>query len=335
MIQDSIISLMNKQDLTFAEAEEAVDEILAGRSTDIQIGAFLVALALKGATLDEFAGAAKGMRNHCDKFFNDEEVLEIVGTGGDKSNTFNVSTAAAFVCAAAGVKVAKHGNRAATSNCGTADVLEALGMKLAVPPEGIKKVLEETNFCFLFAQNSHIMNRFLAPIRRQLPLDTVFDILRPIIDYAGAAYHMIGVTDERFVEPLARVLHKLGAKRCMIVYSEDCLDELSCGGKTTICEVIDDEFRTYSPSPEQLGLELCTKEELSGGTPKVNAAILNDIFAGKKGPQRNAVLYSAALALHLSKNISMEEGLHIAEEMLDSGKAAAVLKEVVDLTVDM
>lgn len=335
MIQDSIVSLMNKQDLTFAEAEEAVDEILAGRSTDIQIGAFLVALALKGATIEEFAGAAKGMRNHCDKFLNDQDVLEIVGTGGDKSNTFNVSTAAAIICAAAGIKVAKHGNRAATSNCGTADVLEALGMKLAIPPEGIREVLDKTNFCFLFAQNSHIMNRFLAPIRRQLPWDTAFDILRPIIDYAGAAEHLIGVTDERFVEPLARVLHKLGATRCMIVYSEDCLDEISCGGKTVVCECIDGTFHTYSLSPTQYGLPLCTKEDLSGGTPKVNAAILNDIFAGKKGPQRDAVIFTAALCLHLSKNISVEEGVRIAEEMLDSGRAASVLKEVVELTVDM
>ena len=335
MIQDSIVTLMNKQDLTFDAAEAAVDEIMSGRSTDIQIGAFLVALALKGATIEEFAGAAKGMRNHCDKFFDDEDILEIVGTGGDKSNTFNVSTAAAIVCAAAGIKVAKHGNRAATSNCGTADVLEALGMKLAIPPERIKEVLEKTNFCFLFAQNSHIMNRFLAPIRRQLPWDTAFDMLRPIIDYAGAAEHLIGVTDERFVEPLARVLTRLGAKRCMIVYSEDCLDEISCGGRTIVCEAIDGHFHTYALSPTQYGLPICSKDDLSGGTPKVNAAILNDVFAGKKGPQRDAVVFSAALCLHVSKNISMEEGIRIAEEMLDSGKAAAVLKEVVELTVDM
>ena len=161
-----------------------------------------------------------------------------------------------------------------------------LGMKLAIPPERIKEVLEKTNFCFLFAQNSHIMNRFLAPIRRQLPWDTAFDMLRPIIDYAGAAEHLIGVTDERFVEPLARVLTRLGAKRCMIVYSEDCLDEIACGGRTIVCEAIDGNFHTYSLSPTQYGLPLCTKEELAGGTPKVNAAILNDIFAGKKGPQR-------------------------------------------------
>lgn len=335
MIQDSIIALMKKQDLTFEEAEAAVAEILDGRSTDIQIGAFLVALALKGASIEEFAGAAKGMRNHCDKFLNDEEVLEIVGTGGDKSNTFNVSTAAAFVCAAAGVKVAKHGNRAATSNCGTADVLEALGLKLAIPPERIKEVLETTNFCFLFAQNSHLMNRFLAPIRRQLPLETAFDILRPIIDYAGAAYQLIGVTDERFVEPLARVLQRLGSKRCMIVYSEDCLDEISCGGRTVVCECVGDSFRTYTLSPEQYGIAVNSKEDLAGGTPKVNAAILNDVFAGKTGPQRSAVVFSAALALHLVRDLSMEEAIRLAEEMIDSGKAAAVLKEVAALTVDM
>ncbi len=335
MIQDSIMTIMNKVDMSFEEAEQVVDDILAGRSTDFQIGAFLTALELKGATLEEIAGAAKGLRNHCDKFLNDEDVLEIVGTGGDKSNTFNVSTAAAFICAAAGVKVAKHGNRAATSNCGTADMLEALGVKLAIPPEGNREVLAKTNFCFLFAQNSHLMNRFIAPIRRQLPLDTAFDMIRPIIDYGGSAYHLIGVNNERLVEPLTRVLVRLGATRCMIVYSEDCLDELSCGGKTVVCESIDGEFRTYSLSPEQFGRPICSKEDLAGGTPKVNAAILNDVFAGKKGPQRDAVVFSAGLALHLAKNISMEEGFRIAEDILDSGKAAAVLKEVVDLTVDM
>ncbi|MBO4383465.1 MAG: anthranilate phosphoribosyltransferase [Clostridia bacterium] len=335
MIQDSIMALMQKQDMTFEETEQVVDDILAGRCTDIQIGAFLAALALKGATSEEFAGAAKGMRNHCDKFLNDEDVLEIVGTGGDKSNTFNVSTAAAFICAAAGIKVAKHGNRAATSNCGTADVLEALGMKLAIPPERNREVLDKTNFCFLFAQNSHLMNRFLAPIRRQLPLETAFDILRPIIDYAGSSMHLLGVTDERFVEPLARALVRIGATRCMIVYSEDCLDEISCGGKCVVGESIDGEFKMYDLSPVQYGLPICTKEELSGGTPKVNAAILNDVFAGKKGPQRNAVVFSAALAMHLARGTSMEEGIRISEDILDSGKAAAVLKEVVDLTVDM
>ena len=335
MIQDSIISLMNKQDLSFEEAEQVVDEILSGRSTDIQIGAFLAALALKGATIEEFAGATKGMRNHCDKFLDDEDVLEIVGTGGDKSNTFNVSTAAAIVLAAAGVKVAKHGNRAATSNCGTADVLEALGVKLAIPPERNKLVLEQTNFCFLFAQNYHLVTRYLAPVRRQLPLDTAFDILRPAIDYAGSSMQLIGVTDERFVEPLARVLTRLGSKRCMIVYSEDCLDEISCGGKTIVCESIDGKFRTYTLSPKQIGMEPNTKEDLAGGAPKVNAAILNEVFAGEKGPRRNAVVFSAALALHLVQDISMEEGVRIAEEILDTGKAAEVLKEVVDLTVEI
>lgn len=335
MIQDSILALMNKQDLTFDEAEQVVDEIMGGRSTDIQIGAFLTALALKGATNEEFAGATKGMRKHCDKFLDDEDVLEIVGTGGDKSNTFNVSTAAAIVLAAAGVKVAKHGNRAATSNCGTADVLEALGVKLAIPPERNKYVLEQTNFCFLFAQNYHLVTRYLAPIRRQLPRETAFDILRPLIDYAGSSMQLIGVNDEQFVEPIARVLTRLGSKRCMIVYSEDCLDEISCGGKTVVCESINGKFRNYSLSPKQIGMEINSKEDLAGGAPKVNAAILNSVFAGEKGPQRNAVVFSAALALHLVKDISMEEGVRIAEEILDSGKAAEVLKEVVELTIEI
>ena len=335
MIQDSIVSLMKKQDLTFAEAEAAVNEILDGRSTDIQIGAFLAALSLKGASVEEFAGAAKGMRNHCDKFLDEQDVLEIVGTGEDKSNTFNVSTAAALVCAAAGVKVAKHGNRAATSNCGTADVLEALGMKLAIPPERILELLEQTNFCFLFAQNLHLTNRFLAPIRRQLPLETAFDILRPVIDYAGASYQLIGVTDERFVEPLARVLNRLGSKRCMIIYSEGCLDEISCPGRTVVCECIGETFHTYTLDPEKYGIGPIAKEELDGGAPKVNAAILNDIFSGKTGPQRDAVVFSAAVALHLVKDLSMEEAIRLAEETIDSGKAAATLKAVTELTVDM
>ena len=332
MIQDSIIRLMQKEDLTLEEAEAVVDEILSGRSTDIQIGAFLAALALKGATINEFAGATKGMRSHCDKFLDNMDVLEIVGTGGDKSNTFNVSTAASIVCAAAGVPIAKHGNRAATSNCGTADVLEALGVQLAIPPERILLTLDQTNFCFLFTQNYHLVNRYLAPIRRQLPLNTVFDILRPVIDYAGSSMQLIGVTDEKYVEPLARVLAKLGSKRCMIVYSEDCLDEISCGGKTVVCEAIHGTFRTYRLSPEQVGMEVNQKDDLAGGSPKVNAAILKDVFSGKTGPQRNAVLFSAALVLHLTKDLSMEEGLKVAAEMIDTGKAANVLKQVVDFT---
>lgn len=332
MIRNAIESLMNKQDLTFDEAESAVDEIMGGQTTDVQIGAFLVALAMKGASIDEISGCAKGMRNHCEKFLNDQDVLEIVGTGGDRANSFNISTASAIVCAAAGVPVAKHGNRAATSKCGTADVLEALGVKLSIPAEKSQDILKKINFCFLFAQNYHLSMKYVAPVRKQIPVPTVFNILGPLTNPAGASMQLMGVYDETLVEPLAHVLVKLGVKECMVVYGQDCLDEISMSAPTTVTEYLNGEYRSYVLTPEQFGLKRCEKSDLAGGTPDENAEILNRIFAGEKGPKRDAVLINSAAALHIAKGISMEDGIREAADILDSGKAADELAAFIGMT---
>lgn len=332
MIQDAIVKLTKNQDLTFAEAEQAVDEIMSGEISELLIGSFLTALATKGAGAEEIAGCAKGMRNHCMKFLNDQDVLEIVGTGGDKANSFNISTASAFVCAAAGVPVAKHGNRAATSKCGTADVLEALGAKLMIPASKSEQILKDINFCFLFAQNYHLAMKYVGPVRKQLPMPTVFNILGPLTNPAGATMQLMGVYDESLCEPLAHALVNLGVKKCMVVYGMDCLDEISTSEATKVCEYDGTEFKTYTITPEQFGINRCQKEDLVGGTPDENAQILRDIFSGEKGPKRDAVLLNAGAALHIVKGISMEEGVKLAAEMIDSGAAAAKMNEFVKLT---
>ena len=333
MIKEAIIKLMGKQDLTFEEAEQSVYEIMSGDVPDVQIGAFLVALATKGAGINEISGCAKGMRAHCERFLNDRDVLEIVGTGGDKANSFNISTASAFVCAAAGVPVAKHGNRAATSKCGTADVIEALGAKITIPAEKSEQILKDINFCFLFAQNYHLSMKYVAPVRKQIPVPTVFNILGPLANPAGASMELMGVYDESLVEPLVHVLVKLGVKKCMVVFGQDVLDEISISAPTTVAEYIDGEFKKYEITPEQFGIPRCTKDELVGGTPEENAQILKDIFSGKEhGAKRNAVLLNSAAALHVAKDVTIEEGLKIAADMIDSGKAAEKVAEFVKLT---
>lgn len=333
MINEAIVKLVDKKDLTFDEAEQVLDEIMSGTCTDVQIGSFLTALACKGATIDEITGCAKGMRNHCEKFLNDDDVLEIVGTGGDKANSFNISTASAFVCSAAGVPVAKHGNRAATSKCGTADCLEALGAKLNLPAEKSQQILKDINFCFMFAQNYHLSMKYVGPVRKQLPIATVFNILGPLTNPAGATMQLMGVYDEDLVEPLAHVLVNLGVKKCMVVYGEDCLDEISTSAPTKVCEYLGDGYKTYEITPEQFGMPRSTKDELVGGKPAENAQIIRDIFSGKeKGAKRNAVLLNSAAGLRIAKGVSMEEGLKIAAEAIDSGKALEQVDKYVKLS---
>lgn len=322
MIREAIAKLAAREDLTFAEAEQVLDEIMGGETTEVQMSAFLTALAMKGATIDEITGCAKGMRNHCEKFLNDQPALEIVGTGGDKASSFNISTTSAFVISAGGVPVAKHGNRAATSKSGAADVLEALGAKLAIPAEKSQQLLQDIHFCFLFAQNYHLSMKYVAPVRKQLPIATVFNILGPLTNPAGANMQIMGVYDESLVEPLARVLVNLGVTKCMVVYGEDCLDEISTSAPTKVCEYADGEFKTYEITPEQFGIPRSSKEELVGGTPEENAEIIRNIFTGKeRGAKHNAVLLNSAAAFHVAKGISMEEGVKLAEEIIDSGKA--------------
>ena len=331
MIKEAILSLSKKQDLTSEVMEQVMDKIMNNEATDAQKASFLTALAMKGETIDEITAAAKVMRKHCEKFLNDQDVLEIVGTGGDGSNTFNISTAASIVTSAAGVPVAKHGNRAASSKCGTADCLEALGVKIDISPEKSQKLLNDINICFLFAQKYHTSMRFVGGVRREMGIRTLFNILGPLANPAGASMQLLGVYSADLVEPLARVLSNLGVKSAMVVYGEDSIDEISMSAPTKVCEFKDGNFKTYEITPEQFGFERCQKSELVGGTPQENTQILRDILDGKDGAKRNAVLLNAGAAIYVAgKADSIDSGIKIAKDMIDSGKAKAQLERFIE-----
>ena len=331
MIRESIIKLSKKQNLTYLEAEEVMDEIMSGKATPVQMSAYLTALALKGETIDEITASAAGMRAHCIKLLHDMDVLEIVGTGGDGSNSFNISTTASLVIAAGGVPVAKHGNRAASSKSGAADVLEALGVKITIPPEKSQELLGKIGICFLFAQNYHIAMKYVAPIRKKLGIRTVFNILGPLSNPAGANMELMGVYDEALVEPLAQVMANLGVTRGMVVFGQDSLDEISMSAPTSVCEIKDGKFTSYVLTPEQFGYERCTKEELQGGTPQENAEITKAILEGKEtGAKRHAVCLNAGAALYIAgKAASIEAGVKMAEQLIDSGAALKKLEEFI------
>lgn len=332
MIRESIIKLSKKQNLTYQEAEEVMDEIMSGKATPVQMSAYLTALALKGETIDEITAFAAGMRAHCIKLLHDMDVLEIVGTGGDGSNSFNISTTASLVIAAGGVPVAKHGNRAASSKSGAADVLEALGVKITIPPEKSQELLKKIGICFLFAQNYHIAMKYVAPIRKELGIRTVFNILGPLSNPAGANMELMGVYDEALVEPLAQVMANLGVTRGMVVFGQDSLDEISMSAPTSVCEIKDGKFTSYVLTPEQFGYERCTKEELQGGTPQENAEITKAILEGKEtGAKRHAVCLNAGAALYIAgKAASIEAGVKMAEQLIDSGAALKKLEEFIE-----
>ena len=333
MIKEAIIKLSQKQDLTYDEAVAVMDEIMSGGASAVQMSAYLTALSLKGETIDEITASAEGMRKHCIKLLPDQEVLEIVGTGGDHSDSFNISTTASIVVASGGISVAKHGNRAASSKCGAADVLEALGVKISLPPEKSKEILDKIGICFLFAQNYHIAMKYVAPIRKELGIRTVFNILGPLANPAGASMQVMGVYDEKLVEPLARVLSNLGVKNAMVVYGQDCLDEISMSARTSVCEIKDGKFRSYEIEPEQFGFKKCDKEELVGGTPEENAKITLSILNGEKGPRREAVLMNAGAAFYVAgKADTLEDAVKLAAEIIDSGKAKARLDEFIKLS---
>lgn len=331
MIREAILKLSKKEDLSYEEAKTVMDEIMDGQASDIQMSAYLTALSMKGETIDEITASAVGMRAHCIKLLHDMDVLEIVGTGGDGSNSFNISTTSALVIASGGVPVAKHGNRAASSKCGAADVLEALGVKITIPPERSTEILKKINICFLFAQNYHIAMRYVAPIRRELGIRTVFNILGPLSNPAGANIELMGVYEEALVEPLAKVLSNLGVKRGMVVYGTDKLDEISMSADTTVCEINNGSYRSYTITPEQFGYTRCAKEELIGGTPQENAAIAMAILEGKdKGAKRQAVCMNAGAALYLAgKADNLEAGVKLAEKLIDSGAALQKLNEFI------
>ena len=334
MIKEAIIKLSKKLDLTYAEAETVMDEIMSGQATPVQMSAYLTALSLKGETIDEITASAAGMRAHCIKLLHDMDVLEIVGTGGDGSNSFNISTTSSLVIAAGGVPVAKHGNRAASSKSGAADVLEALGVKITLTPERSAEILKKSNICFLFAQNYHIAMKYVAPIRKELGIRTVFNILGPLSNPAGANMELMGVYDQALVEPLAQVMANLGVNRGMVVYGQDSLDEISMCAPTSVCEIKDGKFTSYEITPEQFGYEKCEKGALTGGTPAENAEITKAILKGEeRGPKRQAVCLNAGAALYIAgKAASMEEGVKLAESLIDNGAALKKLEEFVEET---
>ena len=333
MIKEAIAQLVKRNDLTAETMGEVMEEIMTNQATDAQKASFLTALAMKGETIDEITAAAKVMRAHCERFLNDMDVLEIVGTGGDGSNTFNISTLSSFVASAAGIPVAKHGNRAASSKCGTADCLEALGVKIDIAPAQSAQVLKEINMCFLFAQKYHTAMRFVGGVRKEMGIRTLFNVLGPLANPAGATMQLLGVYSAELVEPLAHVLHNLGVKRAMVVYGTDSIDEISLSAPTKVCEFKGDTFKSYEITPEQFGLKRCNKEELVGGTPRENAQIARDILAGKQGAKMDAVLLNAGAAIYIaSDNLTMQEAVDKARELIMSGKAAKQLELLIEKT---
>ena len=333
MIKEAIFKAVMKQNLSFKESETVLDEIMSGSASQIQMSAFLTAMSMKKETIEEITGAASGMRKHCVKLLNDMDILEIVGTGGDKSNSFNISTTSAFVVSAAGIPIAKHGNRAASSKCGAADVLEALGAKITISHEKSKQILDKINFCFLFAQNYHRAMNYVAPVRKELGIRTIFNILGPLVNPAGASMQLLGVYDEDLIEPMAHVLSNLGVKSAMVVYGTDGLDEISASSVTKVCEVVNGNYKTYEIEPEQFGMKKCKKEDLLGGTPQGNAKITKDILSGAKGPKTDAVILNSAAAIHVAKpEISIAEGVNIAKEMIESQKAFVQMEKYVKLS---
>ena len=336
MIKEAIVKIVSKEDLTYDEAYAVMNEIMSGETTATQNAAFLASLSTKSAraeTTDEIAGCAAAMRDHAIQVNTGMDVFEIVGTGGDNAQSFNISTTAAIVAASGGVKVAKHGNRAASSLCGTADCLEALGVNINQSPERCVELLKEAGMCFFFAQKYHTSMKYVGPIRKELGFRTVFNILGPLTNPGHPTMQLLGVYDEYLVEPLAQVLVNLGVKRGMVVYGMDKLDEISMSAPTKICEIRDGWFRTTVVKPEDFGFERCTKDELKGGTPAENATITRAILAGEKGHKRNAVLLNAGASLYIAgKAENFKKGVELAAELIDSGKAAATLEKLIEVS---
>lgn len=333
MIKEAIIQLSKKEDLSYEVAEQVMSQIMSGEASPVQMSAFLTALSLKGETIDEITACAGGMRKHCIKLLHDMNALEIVGTGGDHSSSFNISTVSSLVVSATGIPVAKHGNRAASSKCGAADVLEALGVNITIPPEKSTKILEEIGICFLYAQNYHIAMKYVAPVRQELGIRTVFNILGPLCNPAGAKMQLMGVYEEALVEPLARVLYNLGLKNAMVVYGQDGLDEISICAPTSVCEIRNGKFSSYVLNPEDLGFTLCAKDALKGGTPAENADIARAILNGEDGPKKDAIILNSAAAVYIANpSIDLPHAVQIARDTIDSGKAKEQLEKFIRLS---
>lgn len=333
MIKEAILKVSRHEDLTYDEAYITMDEIMDGEASEVQMSAYLTAMSMKGETIEEITASAEAMRAHCVRLLNDEEVLEIVGTGGDGSNTFNISTTSSIVISAAGVPVAKHGNRSASSKCGAADVLEELGVNIYIEPEKSLKCLKEINLCFLFAQNYHLSMKYVAGVRKELSIRTIFNILGPLTSPAGASMEVLGVYERDLIEPLADVLKNLGVKSAMVVYGLDGMDEISASDRTAVCELKNGKTMTYELSPEYFDMEIASKEDLVGGDAKENAQITLSILRGEKGPKRNAVLLNSAAGLYVAGKVgSLKEGVELAEEVIDSGRALEQLEKFIEVT---
>ena len=336
MIKEAIVKIVNKEDLSYDEAYAVMNEIMGGETTPTQNAAFLSALSTKSAraeTTDEIAGCAAAMREHATRVDTGMDVFEIVGTGGDNAGSFNISTTSALVAATAGMKVAKHGNRAASSLCGTADCLEALGVNIEQSPKRCIELLNEAGMCFFFAQKYHSSMKYVGPIRKELGFRTVFNILGPLTNPSYPTMQLLGVYDEYLVNPLTRVLISLGVKRGMVVYGQDKLDEISMSAPTTVSEIRDGWYRSFVIKPEDFGFERCSRDDLKGGTPEENAAITRAILSGEKGPKRDAVLLNAGASLYIGgKADTMDDGIKLAAEILDSKKALDTLEKMIEVS---
>lgn len=330
MIREATAKLIDRENLTYGEAAAVMDELMAGDTSQIQTAAFLAAFAAKGETVEEITACAASLRAHAKPVPHGLELLEIVGTGGDCAHSVNISTMSAIVIAAGGVKVAKHGNRAASSKCGAADCLEALGVNISQSPARAVELLGKIGICFFFAQQYHTSMKHVAPVRRELGVRTVFNILGPLLNPAAAEMQVLGVFSERLVEPMARALSNLGVRRGMAVYGQDRLDEISLSAPTTVCEFENGVFRTYTITPQDFGFTPCQKGDLTGGVPEENAAITRAIFSGAKGPKRDAVLLNAGAGLYIGgKAKTHAEGVALAARLIDGGAAMRKLEEFI------
>ena len=331
MIKEAIGNILLGKNLTLDMTKNVMFEIMNGQTTPAQVGAFLTAMRLKGETIDEITACAMVMREKALRLNPGRDVLDIVGTGGDELFSFNISTVSAFVVAAGGVPVAKHGNRSVSSKCGSADVLEALGVNINITAEQSQKILNEIDICFMAANLYHSAMKYVAPVRKELGVRTIFNILGPLANPAGANMQLLGVYDENLVEPLARVLSNLGVKRAVVVHGHDGLDEITLTGATTVCEVSYGKINSYFINPEQFGLNVCSIKDLAGGSPEENAKIALDILSAKeRGAKRDIVLLNSAICLYMANdNITMRECVKKAANIIDEGKALKKLKDFV------
>jgi anthranilate phosphoribosyltransferase len=333
MIQQAIYKLINKENLTLDMTKTVMDEIMSGNATNAQIASFITAMRMKGETIEEITACAMTMRKFCLKLKHEGDVLDIVGTGGDEAYTFNISTISSLIIAAAGIPVAKHGNRSVSSQCGSADVLEALGVKIDIPVEKSEKILKKIGICFLFAPKYHSSMKYAAPVRKELGVRTIFNILGPLSNPANANLILLGTYDENLVEPMARVLVNLGVKRAMIVHGHDGLDEVSLSTKTSVCEVNEGRINSFLLDPRQLGLDYCMPEELTGGDSSNNADIARSILIGEKGPKRDIVLLNSAVCLYMAQaNTTLRECVKQAAKIIDQGKAMDKLSQLVQMS---